>query len=1249
MSIYIQEVLNLLQRGKKKKKMDKVRDFFEFGKRYQTSSLSKGPTYQPRMEPFVINFGDLVCEITEDLTRTQPGSGNTGFIPVYTDPEGSCAWDTLMDSIMTQAGNTITVNNGNLVVDLQLTAGSANILDLTEDRIVIVGANGELEDDANFTFDGTEFNIGQGNFTVQVGTGNTQIIGTLDVDGQSTLASANVEDLTEDRLVIAGVNGELEDSPNLTFDGNELTTTSLTVTDLTEDRVVIVGPGGQLEDDANFTFDGSVLLVDGPSSHLHGDIELGKTPSDSIYVNGAIVDAAGNTGQANQVLIGQADGTVLWGNDDIVETLTHGALWYGDSNNLKIELPISDPNSILVSDGTVPQWQTLDSLDIVTGQGTVYRLPLWTPSDDELGDSILVQDGDSTTPATQVTVEGKAIVQGDLTAESNATVGGDATVIGDLTVDTNTLLKGNLEVQGTTKLDSVSQDDTLTEILVRDTANDNEVKFRDASTIIPAVGFDTIPMGSATGWGFSGATFKNAYIAVDDTTHANAKVSGMTHIVDGDRGVVVAENTKSGAFLADAAVIFPDYTFSGTAVSHRISWQTYGTASDRGYQTSDLKFGESLKFSYAYRQASSNSAVLYWDSCCKLFSANVCPVVNNATITTDEDTAYNGTLITNDDGYGGYGNTFTIISGPSNGTISGFNASTGAYTYTPNLNYYNNTTPPSTPDSFTYKVNDGYCDSNTATVNIVVNSVPEAPVWTSTDPTDPSYGANSWSNPLGGTALTTYNWTVEDPDHAASQLNITFSLVDANGAAATWLTFTNNNDGTGTLSGTYPVTAGTFTATLTATDPDGLTGVQTFPIAGVVPDKDTYFAFWIDNSGSMVSLSQTIARQASIGQVIVEVTNITNNSITCESNTNYNESFFINDIDKLVANNPQVGGGGHLLLPENLGSLSVSSLATVQKIDTTNGTLTNVVDAGGTDALITNRSGSSLSVSVDATNMVNAGDYLLLTISDDLALYDYNDPNNLRSLFQDFYAIGDTLAEEIAAGVTPNPATNGQNRYNTHVKFGFMNGPVGSSGVNDANGEDWFRGLVNYGYQDTQSEFNASISTGGIFDGATTICTLVWGDEVSTTSGGYDEGSNAPFDRSTAGASTLLADINAIKNWINYGPAATMNGTATAVNAVGCFFAAAASPNQGGGVDDSTLISTGLRLGVANSDFIGGSGGWTDGDLLVEPSPGNPRKIEFEGYTGSSYTNGIPQDNTTSGFYQNLVRTKLQDLGFTDV
>ena len=95
---------------------------------------------------------------------------------------------------------------------------SANVEDLTDNRIVIAGINGELEDDANFTFNGTTFDIGQGNFTVVQSSGTTQIAGSTDIDGQLTAASTNIEDLTENRIVIAGINGELEDDVNFTFD-----------------------------------------------------------------------------------------------------------------------------------------------------------------------------------------------------------------------------------------------------------------------------------------------------------------------------------------------------------------------------------------------------------------------------------------------------------------------------------------------------------------------------------------------------------------------------------------------------------------------------------------------------------------------------------------------------------------------------------------------------------------------------------------------------------------------------------------------------------------------------------------------------------------------------------------------------------------------------------------------------------------------------------------------------------------------
>jgi hypothetical protein len=157
MSIFIQEVLGLLKLNKKKDKLKITQDYLEFG-RLSHSTLNTGASYAPRMEPFVIKMTDFICEVTTDLTRTKAGSGNLGYIPVYTDKDGTCLWDTLKDSIITQNGiaDTITIN-GDLVVNNNVTADSANILNLTDNRIVIVGVGGRLEDDVNFTMDGVKF------------------------------------------------------------------------------------------------------------------------------------------------------------------------------------------------------------------------------------------------------------------------------------------------------------------------------------------------------------------------------------------------------------------------------------------------------------------------------------------------------------------------------------------------------------------------------------------------------------------------------------------------------------------------------------------------------------------------------------------------------------------------------------------------------------------------------------------------------------------------------------------------------------------------------------------------------------------------------------------------------------------------------------------------------------------------------------------------------------------------------------
>ena len=99
---------------------------------------------------------------------------------------------------------------------------SAKIEDLTNNRVVIAGTGGELEDDANFTFDGTTLSVGAGNFTVAQASGNTVVGGTLQVNGNVTLGNASSDTVqTQGNLTVGG---------NLTVSG---TTTSVNSTETT--------------------------------------------------------------------------------------------------------------------------------------------------------------------------------------------------------------------------------------------------------------------------------------------------------------------------------------------------------------------------------------------------------------------------------------------------------------------------------------------------------------------------------------------------------------------------------------------------------------------------------------------------------------------------------------------------------------------------------------------------------------------------------------------------------------------------------------------------------------------------------------------------------------------------------------------------------------------------------------------------------------------------------------------------------
>ena len=98
---------------------------------------------------------------------------------------------------------------------------------------------------------------------------------------------------------------------------------------------------------------------------------------------------------------------------------------------------------------------------------------------------------------------------------------------------------------------------------------------------------------------------------------------------------------------------------------------------------------------------------------------NDAPVADDGALTTDEDIASGDILSASDVDSSSW--TYSIVTNGSRGTAVITNPSTGAYTYTPDLNEYG-------ADTFTFKVNDGLADSNTATVDITINPINDAPV-----------------------------------------------------------------------------------------------------------------------------------------------------------------------------------------------------------------------------------------------------------------------------------------------------------------------------------------------------------------------------------------------------------------------------------------------------------------------------------------------------------------------------------------
>ena len=179
------------------------------------------------------NWIELVNKETTGIVGTGTERYNVGIVS---------ATDVRFTGVTT-TGGLLDINGGGQ-------ANTFKVEDLTDNRIVIAGTGGELEDDANLTFDGTTLAL----------TGNQTVSGTIDVDGRTELDVTNIsETLNVTGISTFGSNVDINASVDISQNLN-VTGISTFASDININEDLIVG--GNLNVTGVSTFQSHVHLGD---------------------------------------------------------------------------------------------------------------------------------------------------------------------------------------------------------------------------------------------------------------------------------------------------------------------------------------------------------------------------------------------------------------------------------------------------------------------------------------------------------------------------------------------------------------------------------------------------------------------------------------------------------------------------------------------------------------------------------------------------------------------------------------------------------------------------------------------------------------------------------------------------------------------------------------------------------------------------------------------------------------------------
>ena len=321
-------------------------------------------------------------------------------------------------------------------------ANTFKVEDLTDNRIVIAGTGGELEDSANLTFNGTVLAL----------TGNQTVSGTIDVDGQAIF-----DDITV--------------SAASTFTGISTFNSNVFVEATTDTNQLHVSGISTFSSNINLPDNISVLFGtddDGKIKHTGANLQIQETTGNiqiTNYANDLDVDISSDDGSGGTTNYFKADGstgetilynygnakisTKVWGVEVTGTTDTDGLVVSGvstftgniDANgNLDVD-GTTELDGLNVDGATTLDATTIDGLlDInAGGQANTFKVEDLTS-----GRVVLAGTGGEIEDSGNLTFNGSTLA-----------VTGSQTVSGDIDVVGNVSIGGTLTYQDVTNVDSV--------------------------------------------------------------------------------------------------------------------------------------------------------------------------------------------------------------------------------------------------------------------------------------------------------------------------------------------------------------------------------------------------------------------------------------------------------------------------------------------------------------------------------------------------------------------------------------------------------------------------------------------------------------------------------------------------------------------------------------------------------------------------------------------------------------------------